>query len=219
MNALVLAGGELAPTALVRRFSQAAIIIAADSGLHHAQLLGLQPDLIVGDFDSVDKTVLKAFAEVPRETFPADKDWLDLELAIQAAIKRGAKSLRLMGVLGKRLDQTLAALLIAARLKQEGFEVSLHGAKQDIFLLSGLEDLQLDLPLQQLFSLLSLSPVSRLSLENAHYPLHNFELGFGLGLGVSNRVIASPLKLSLSSGLLALIIERSEDEGSSQNLG
>lgn len=211
MRALILAGGGLTVTPLLRILSEAELIIAADGGLKHARTLGLCPDLIVGDLDSAQPDDLERFASVEILRYPEDKNYLDLELALQAAFDRGATELRLFGVLGSRLDQSLAALFIATRLKSAGVELSLHGATQDVFLLRGDDQLELDLPKGQLFSLLSLTAQSRVSAANALYALENLGLLYGVGLGVSNRVLKAPLRLRVAEGLVALVLERGDD--------
>ncbi|UCH26380.1 MAG: thiamine diphosphokinase, partial [Trueperaceae bacterium] len=127
MKAVVLAGGFLKVDPRLKRFCrEASLVIAADSGLRHAAPLDITPDLITGDFDSVADDDLATFAHVAKEPHPADKDQLDLELALEAALARGALSVRVLGALGGRFDQTLATLLIAARLRREGTDISLH---------------------------------------------------------------------------------------------
>ena len=211
MRALILAGGGLTVTPLLRRLSEADVVIAADSGLRHASTLGLTPDLIIGDFDSASAEDLQRFAHVPVERYDSRKNYLDLELALQAAFDRGATELCLFGALGSRLDQSLAALFIASRLKHQGVDVSLHGATQDVFLLAGKDKLELPFAPTQLFSLLSLSEHTTISVTNADYDLDDFKLLYGVGLGASNRVKTSPLSVTTSEGSLALIVERGED--------
>jgi thiamine pyrophosphokinase len=206
MNAIILAGGDLHISPFVKEIIQdAQFVVAADSGLHHAQTLKLKPNLIVGDFDSVNKDILKQYQHIPTQRFPEHKDLLDVEIALQAAKKQSAGSIAILGATGSRLDQSLATLFIATRLKKEGLDISIHG-EQDVFFLSH-ETKTFDLPTQQLFSLLSLEPVSIVSLGNALYPLHNFRLEFAVGLGISNRVKTSPLKVTVQEGLVAVILE------------
>ncbi len=206
MKALILAGGDLHQSPFVQGIiKEATFIVAADSGLHHAKTLGLKPDLIVGDFDSVDKNILQAYPDVPQKRFSIHKNLLDVEIALQTAHEKGASSYSILGATGSRLDQSLATFFIAARLKRNGFEVSIHG-KQDVFFLQN-ESKIFDLPEQQPFSLLSLEAVSTVSLENALYPLETQALEFGVGLGVSNQVKVSPLVVTVQEGLVAVILE------------
>ncbi len=130
--ALVLAGGE-PPLASLRDelVAGAGLVIAADGGLAHADALGVSPDLIVGDMDSVSPELLARYAGVERETHLERKDQLDLELALEAAVARGATTLRIVGAFGGRLDQSLAALLIAARYAASGCDLSLHAGRDE----------------------------------------------------------------------------------------
>ena len=87
---VILLGGELHATP--RLMSQVAghRVIAADSGMEHAALLGVTPELWLGDFDSADEALFTIYPDVPREAFPQDKDMTDGELAIAEALRRGA---------------------------------------------------------------------------------------------------------------------------------
>lgn len=211
-KALILAGGDLTPTpALLEAARLSELIIAADSGLRHTRVLGVTPDVIVGDFDSVSERDLASYPSVPQVRYPVDKDQLDLEIAIDYALERGAGQLYLAGVLGGRLDQLLAALLIAAGLRERGVAVSLHGSHQDVYLLSE-ETITLVLAPMTLFSVLSLHAKAVLTIKNARYPLKNATLQYGTGLGVSNRTTELPLLVHVEKGLVALIIEREDRE-------
>ena len=208
MIAALLGGSELAPTPRLRRLAQGAqLVVAADSGLKHARTLEIEPDLIVGDFDSVDAADLARFPSVPRVRVSPHKDQLDLELAIDAAIERGATRLRLLGVFGGRLDQSLAALLIAARLHRDGVPTTIHTADSDVHFLTDQQTLELSPPRGTLFSLLSLSEEVEVSTSGARYPLERTRLPFGVGHGVSNVALGS-LVVRLEGGLLAVVVER-----------
>jgi thiamine pyrophosphokinase len=211
VKALILAGSPVQLTAELKRLAaEADYVIAADSGLRHAAPLGVTPQLIVGDFDSVSEEDLARYPETPRDVHPPEKDALDLELALEHARAQGASSVTIIGGLGGRLDQTLAALLIAARLQSEGLTVSLHSGASTVYFLAAGSGLDLALPANTLFSVLSLSSQATLSLKNARYPLNEGRLDFGTGLGVSNRVLKPPLRLYLTSGLVAIVLPHQE---------
>lgn len=170
--------------------------------------MSITPDFIVGDFDSVSKELLEQYSHIPQEKHSPNKNELDLELAINVVKVKGAKEFLLLGALGDRIDQSLAAILIATRLKKEGFICSLHSGKQDIYPIIAEEELKLSIPLTTTFSLLSMEQTSRLSVTNAKYPLNNFPLEFGVGLGVSNYVTTSPLIIKVSYGSVICVLER-----------
>ena len=207
MRALILAGGDLTLTLALKNL-EADLVIAADGGLRHASALGLEPDLIIGDFDSATPEDLAAFAHVPRQQFPTAKAELDLELALGHALRAGATDLRVLGALGGRFDQSLAAVLIAARYARGGTRVSLHSGEQSVYALPPGQTCY-NLPVNTLFSLLSLE-ATKLSLVGAHYDLEHAPLAFGVGLGVSNRVRTSPLQVTVHEGLCVLVVEYGE---------
>jgi thiamine pyrophosphokinase len=114
---IVLSGGE--PIAINRDFDlpDDAYVIAADSGLHHAEALGLAVDLVVGDMDSVDSTVLDDAVRngSSLQRHPTDKDHTDLELSFEAALRMGAERILVVGSHAGRLDHLLGSMgLLAA---------------------------------------------------------------------------------------------------------
>lgn len=115
-RALIVAGGEAPGPELLAAEGPWDVVVAADSGLDHAAVLGLAVDLVVGDLDSVSGTRLEEArsAGVAVESHPADKDATDLALALAAAIRRGATDLLVVGLGGGRPDHELANLLLLA---------------------------------------------------------------------------------------------------------
>lgn len=113
-TAVVLAGGE--PVDPTTRVPPADLVIAADSGVHHARALGLHVDLVVGDLDSIEGHELDAAvaAGAAVERHATDKDATDLELALRAAVDRGAERIVVAGIGGGRLDHFLANVLVLA---------------------------------------------------------------------------------------------------------
>jgi len=209
--AAVLAGGPVYADARLRRaLRRAELVVAADAGMALAEALGVDVDLWVGDFDSATPALLRRHPDVPRLEHPRDKDELDLELAIAAATERGATELILGGVFDGRLDQTLAALLIAARLRGEGVRVHLYGGAHEARLLVAGDEAALALPGGTLFSLLSLHGEARVDLSGARFPLEDAALPFGVGLGLSNRA-EDGATVRVRSGTVAVIVEWGEE--------
>ena len=82
------------------------VVFAADGGYRHCQAAGLQPDLLLGDFDSLNDLP----KGIPIHTFPAEKDDTDTMLAIKYGLKEGYRTFHLYGGTGGRPDHTLANL-------------------------------------------------------------------------------------------------------------
>lgn len=209
--AVLASGGVDLPARLRAALAGVELVVAADGGMALAEALDIVPDVWVGDFDSAPEALRNAHPEVPRHEHPGDKDELDLELAVAVALDRGARELVLAGVLDGRLDQTLAALLIAARLRSEhGVAVHLLGGTHEAYLLGPDDELALELPAGTVFSLHSLAGEAGVDVRGARFPLEAARLPFGVGLGVSNRASGGPT-VAVRAGVVAVIVEWGED--------
>ena len=205
----ILLGGTVTVTERLRRAVSGTRVIAADSGMRHAQPLGLSPELWVGDFDSADEALLRQWPEVPRQPFPAAKGETDGEIAVSQALSRGARRLTLVGaLLGERSDHGLFHLLYALALADKGIAVTLTSGTEEAYpLLSG--DLKLDLPQGSLFSVAGFTALEGLDIANVRYPLSNFALAFGSSRTISN-VAEGRVSLRLTSGK-AIVLARPYD--------
>ena len=188
-HAVVFAAGSLpVPPRRTAVLAGAKIVIAADGGLAHAIALGWEPDLVVGDMDSVRERDLASVPEARIDRHPRAKDDLDLELALDAARDRGARRIDVVGAFGSRLDQSFAALLIAARHAREGVDVRLHGGAYEGRVVPPGGKASLTLPARTVVSLLALTEDVVVSTSGLRYPLDRTPLPCGRGLGVSNEV-------------------------------
>ena len=205
----ILLGGTITVTDRLQKAVAGARVIAADSGMRHAQPLGLVPELWVGDFDSSDKALLERWPDVTQQPFPAAKGVTDGEIAVSEALARGAKRLTLVGALaGERSDHAVFHLLYAVSLAERGFEVVLTSGEEEAYpLLEGTFDL--DLPAGSLFSVAGFTALDSLDIENARYPLADFALAFGSSRTISN-VAEGALRFRLKSGK-AIVLARPYD--------
>jgi thiamine pyrophosphokinase len=87
----ILLDGALAPTGRLRRQIEGCRVLAADGGIRHAGTLGRDPEMWLGDFDSVDGRSPRRFAHVPRESFPREKSVSDGRIAMEYALEKGAR--------------------------------------------------------------------------------------------------------------------------------
>ena len=106
MKILILTNGTYGDYNFCKQDEGFDYIICADRGLCHARVLGIMPNLIVGDFDSTNEQDLTYFKEqgVQIETFDTHKDETDTEIAVSKAIQKGATEVTIYGGLGSRLD-------------------------------------------------------------------------------------------------------------------
>lgn len=207
---VILLGGPLDVHPRLLAQVEGARVIAADGGIRHAEVLGLVPELWVGDFDSTDGELALQYAEIPRLEYPAEKNLTDGELALEMAFARGATEIVMAGALGgERADHAWAHVVQALALALEGREVFLTSGKEEGYPLLPGRQLSLDLPKASLFSVLGLDRLEGLTIQNVRYPLDGFELPFGSSRTISN-VAEGEVTFDLAAGR-ALVLARPHD--------
>jgi thiamine pyrophosphokinase len=179
-------------------------VIAADAGMRHAASIGVVPELWVGDFDSAPKDLPSELAGVEREKFPVEKDRTDGELAVEAALARGADALILAGAFGgPRLDHAFLHLSLAMKLMETGTNVLLtSGAQEGIPLLTGKNHFRYEDG--TVFSVIAFSDLSGVSVTGAKWPLSNVTIAFGSSRTISNEVHGD-LDIQIAGGRAMLI--------------
>lgn len=206
--AVITGAAELAPAA-VAAIPVDALVVGADGGLDHALEAGLEPAYLVGDLDSVSAAGLAwaaEHAEVVR--YPVDKAATDTELAVAFAAEREPRQLILAAGIGDRIDHAVAALGAlgapeAARIER----VDAWWGEDHLRVIHGPGQAELDAPAGTTFSLLAMhGGCSGVTVGGARWPLEDADLGPLVGLGVSNQVVEPPVRVSVTSGILTLII-------------
>jgi thiamine pyrophosphokinase len=207
--AIVFAGnGSVAP-AVRAQLPGEAYVIAADSGLGVANGLGVAVDHLVGDMDSVDPGAIEA-AEAGGtivDRHPAEKDATDLELALDAAVARGARKVVVIDGGGDRLDHLLGNLLLLASDAFSGMAVEAFAGRARIAVARG-GDPPVTIAGEpgSLVSLLPLGGPARGIVTTAlRYPLRGEELASGTSRGVSNELAAPVASVELESGVLLVV--------------
>ena len=207
-RAVIFANAELADPALAR----AALrpddwLIAADGGTRHCRALGLVPDVVIGDFDSLAAGELAALqnGETQLILYPVRKDRTDLELALRFAVEGGAKDILVFGALGVRWDQTLANLLLLTLPELSSARVRLLDGKQQIYLIRRKSTIE-----GQPGDTVSLIPMRGdargVTTHGLEYPLDDGTLPFGTTLGVSNVLLGESATVEVGEGLVMCVV-------------
>ncbi|MDF2594310.1 MAG: thiamine pyrophosphokinae [Clostridia bacterium] len=206
MKTLILTNGEYGDYSFCETLSVYDYIICADNGMKHARYLGIEPDYIVGDFDSTDPKDLAYFKmkNVPVHTLPAMKDETDTEIALDKAIEAGADVIDIYGGVGSRLDHTLANVHLLYKALKQGVRVRLLNACNTVWLVDKWTEIT-----GQAGDIVSLLPFSELvtgiSTTDLGYPLKNASFTAGKPYGVSNYMVADKASISVESGVLVVI--------------
>jgi thiamine pyrophosphokinase len=203
---LILAGGTT-PTHQIRlALPPAAMCIAADSGLDHARRLGLRPDVVVGDLDSVSPQALAWAHEVGIDVVrhPTDKDKTDLELALDLAAGHGPARIVVAGIGGGRFDHLLANVATLAHHRYAGPDIDAFVDTALISVVRGERILR-----GVVGELVSLLPVGGdvvgVTTTGLRYRLENETLRAGGSRGVSNVFIEDRASVAVTEGVLLAI--------------
>ena len=205
MRVLILANGEAPAPEWARRIAaEHDLILATDGATHRAVGLGLTPDIVCGDFDSIDMPVARA--EFPRARFLAtpDQEQADLEKALQVAKAQGATAVTILGATGNRLDHTLAAFAVLLRHHSE-LPIALRTIDTTVIALSGTlaspGEAILSTQPDDTISLLSFDGKAAITLTGVRWPLHDEMLEFATR-GISNRAAGDQVQVQVHGGAI-----------------
>ncbi|MBQ7345085.1 MAG: thiamine diphosphokinase [Oscillospiraceae bacterium] len=175
-------------------------IIAADGGLAHAQALGLTPDAILGDFDSL------GYVPEGAQVFPVEKDDTDSMLAVRHGLERGYRSFTIYGALdGQRLDHTIANLQTLRFLADHDAIGHLVGEHQCATVIRNAKAAFPAHP-EGLVSVFCMgSDAQGVTIRGLKYGLTDGTLTAGYPLGVSNHFIGEKSEVSVKNGSLLII--------------
>ena len=187
-------------TALAQPIPTGSTVIAADGGLRHTQRLGLQPDVILGDFDSL--------GHIPQgaQVFPVEKDDTDSMLAIKQGLAMGCDRFDLYGALdGTRVDHTMANFQALQYLSERGARGYLVGLRQTVTAIT-CGTIRMPESWEGYLSVFCMgSDASGVTIRGAQYEIENATLTSGFPLGVSNRFVGKPTTVTVENGTLLLI--------------
>ena len=189
---------------LLKEIKEDDFLIYCDGGLKHLEKLKILPNLIIGDFDSFKNPNL----DIETIVLPREKDDTDTMAAVKEGIERGYKDFLLLGVIGERLDHSLANVSILLFLDSLNLKGKIIDDYSEMLLVSKKEELVSDE--FSYFSLINiLSNAKGVNVIDAKYPLIDATLPTTYQYSVSNEVLPNKVsKISLKEGTLLLIKTR-----------
>ena len=179
------------------------VAIAADGGLGHMEQLGLTPDVILGDFDSLGYVPQKA------NVFPVEKDDTDAMLAVRKGLELGCSRFIFYGALeGPRLDHTVANFQTLQFLADRGAQGFLVGKDTVVTVIKNGSIYFPALP-EGIVSVFCLGADAHgVTIRGLQYPLENGTLTAGFPLGVSNHFVGENAEISVEDGSLLILYPR-----------
>jgi thiamine pyrophosphokinase len=204
---LIFANGILPNSESVRPLIRVDdFVIAADGGLKHVFALGLNPDVLIGDLDSVNEEEIKKAEKSGANIlkYPRDKNETDLELAIEYAVKKNPPQIVIIGALGGRLDQTLANIALLTNPSLAQMDIRLNDGVEEIFFCN--DQAQIHGRSGDIVSLIPWGqPVQVIRTENLKWNLLNETLRPERSRGISNELTSNNATIQIQNGWLLII--------------
>jgi thiamine pyrophosphokinase len=210
--AYVFAGGDSPRADVLDGLPPPDVVVAADSGLHHALALGVPVDVVVGDFDSADAVAVDAavVAGAALVAHASAKDATDLELAVDAARDAACDRIVVVGGHGGRLDHFVANLLLLGSERFADVEVEARVGNARVYVVR--TRLELTGRPGHLCTLLPIGGAAiGVRTEGLRFPLDHETLEPGSTRGVSNEFRGTDASVSLDRGALLAILPQPEE--------
>lgn len=185
-------------------------IIAADGGANHLRSLGITPDEIMGDLDSINEENLIGYEKqgVVFKRFKAEKNETDSELCLLRAAELKAEEVDFVFALGGRLDHELSNIAMLHHARKLGIKPRIISLNEDIYLVKD-EVLKIVDEVGKTVSVIPVySDIDSVNLRGFKYPLHNYFMEFGKARGISNIVKEKVAEVDIKGGEVLVVINR-----------
>ena len=194
-------------------------LIAADGGANYLLKMGILPEIVIGDLDSIDDDTLfdLTSADVEIKQYSEDKDETDIELALTYAVELRPDAILIVGALGGRLDQTLANLSILTDPTLPGIDIRMDDGLEEVFFCraSAGKGGQAEVKGRS-GDTVSLIPwhgsVEGVYTEGLQWPLYGETLFASKSRGISNVIVNDTASIRIQSGLLLVVHRRQSEE-------
>lgn len=207
---IVLLGGEPIDAQVIGTLPSNCMVIAADSGVDLAPILGLDISVVIGDMDSIDTTALEALKALGTTVVQhaADKNESDAELALHYAASLGITRLIVIGGGGGRLDHQLAlfAVMFLDSLRGTRLEVRLGHSRA--YPVRAGETVAVDCVAGDVIGLIPFGGDAHgVTTSNLHWPLHDESLIAAASRGISNRAMSDEFSVTVTTGCLIVTVD------------
>ncbi|MGR6835151.1 thiamine diphosphokinase [Syntrophomonas erecta] len=220
MKAVIMANGEYGSLNGYKSiFKDLDLIICSDGGANYAYQIGLVPDYIVGDMDSIAPEVREHYnrMQVPFKRYPKRKDFTDTQLAMSLAENLGVNQIVFTGTIGKRLDHTLSNLYCCLEQVHKGLKVMHYHPDYQVYLFTG--KLEIQGKPGDIVSVLALSDCCQgVSEKGFQYPLEDVVLEKKNPYAISNVLADTVGIITVQEGILAVIHYREITPSSGESL-
>lgn len=210
MRTLIVSGGNVEEKFLNEIYSNYEFdnIIASDKGLEILDKQGIEPNYIIGDFDSIDEKILDKYVNnqsIEIRRLNPEKDYTDTHMALKLAIEIKSREIVILGGIGTRIDHILANIHILKEALENVVKCKILDSRNEIQLINKKTILKLDKNYKYISLIPLTTKVEGITLNGFKYPLLNATLEIGHSIGVSNEQFEERAIIDLKAGILILI--------------
>lgn len=210
MNTAIISGGCVNGEIFFKECGKTSFdyIIAVDKGLEMCYYNNILPNIIVGDFDSVNGKILETFKkkQITVREYNPNKDATDTQLAIEHAIEIKSDKITIFGATGDRIDHMLGNLHIMCIPLKKGIECCILDEKNKISLINQYIEIEKNTQYGKYVSFIPLtSKVSKVTLKGFKYPLYEYDFTYGNSIGISNEIAEETAKVEIGEGILIMV--------------
>ena len=210
-KACIITGGDISEPFLADYVDKhpAVLRIVVDGALEITHRLGIKPDFIVGDFDTVNQELLEHYDQAIILRHPPEKDQTDTELAIETALNSGCNQLVFFGATGSRLDHSLGNIFLLEHLLKQGITAELLNENNRLYLKNRGFVLHRKETAGDYVSLLPLTEtVENVTLCGFKYPVEHLTFYREKTLGISNEITEEEARVEFSKGIFIVVESR-----------
>ncbi len=180
------------------------LLIAADAGYLHLQKSGIEPHVLLGDFDSMSAPENKDII-----VHPVMKDDTDTMLAVKLGFEKGYTEFVIYGALGgERTDHTVANLQSLAFIAEKGGKGTLIG-NGECFTVIKNTGIEINKGENPIFSVFAYGGNAEgVTIKGSLFDIENASLSPFFPLGVSNKIKEEKVRISVENGYLLIVYNK-----------
>ena len=214
-KACIITGGTISPKFLSKHLKENSysLLLVVDGALELTHSLGICPNYIIGDFDTVSEEILEFYDKDIILRHLPEKDQTDTELAVETAISFQCEEIDFLGAVGSRLDHSLANIFLLQRLLKQKIDGVIWNEYNKLYLKATSFRIKKKETKGEFLSLLPLTQtVEDVTLLGVKYPVQHRTFYQQDTLGISNEIIDEEAIISFSNGIF-IVVESKDNEG------
>lgn len=207
MRAIVVSGGyKPSKELLLSYIKKDDIIIGVDKGCNCLYEYEIEPNMILGDFDSAEEKVIESFKQKGTKVlaFNPEKDYTDTDLGYEKAKETGADEILLFGATGTRVDHALGNIGILLKALKEKVKTEIIDNHNRVILID--KETTFKGKYGEIISFHALSDVVKnVNIRDAKYSLSNYDMTLLEPRAICNEFIDKDITISFDSGIIMVI--------------